>query len=119
MAKVIIGPTLFEEIQRKFKGEAHSIIDLLETLQTNPHKGKELGNAGGIVATAIAGLYSTAACGACLSALFAFAGTGTTVFMSQHRDVFVAISALITFYAIYLSAKSINGHCESCKVTKK
>ena len=49
MAKVIIGPTLFEEIQRKFKGEAHNIIDLLETLQTNPHKGKELGNVGGIV----------------------------------------------------------------------
>src|SRR3989344_3122427 len=49
MAKVVIDPSLFEEIQRKFKGEAHNIIDLLETLENNPHKGKELGNIGGIV----------------------------------------------------------------------
>lgn len=49
MAKVIISPKLFQEIQRKFKGEAHDVIDLLETLEQNPRKGKELGNVGGIV----------------------------------------------------------------------
>ena len=48
MAKVKIVPGLFKEIQDKFKGEAHKIIDLLETLETNPHKGKLLGNIGGI-----------------------------------------------------------------------
>ena len=49
MAKVEIILSLFEEIQKKFKGEAHKIIDLLETLEENPHKGKPLGNVGGIV----------------------------------------------------------------------
>jgi len=49
MAKVEIILSLFEEIQKKFKGEAHKIIDLIETLEANPHKGKLLGNIGGIV----------------------------------------------------------------------
>ena len=49
MAKVKIASSLFEEIQKKFKGEAHEIIDLLETLEENPKKGKELGTVGGIV----------------------------------------------------------------------
>ena len=49
MAKVEIVRSLFEEIQKKFKGEAHKIIDLLETLEKNPEKGKELGTVGGIV----------------------------------------------------------------------
>jgi len=49
MAKVEIVSSLFQEIQDKFKGEAHKIIDLLETLEKNPHKGKLLGNVGGIV----------------------------------------------------------------------
>ncbi len=49
MAKVEIVDSLFQEIQKKFKGEAHIILDLLETLEDNPKKGKELGNIGGIV----------------------------------------------------------------------
>lgn len=49
MAKVEIAPSLFNEIQKKFKGESHKIIDLLETLKENPHKGKLIGNIGGIV----------------------------------------------------------------------
>ena len=48
MAKVEIVKSLFEEIQKKFKGEAHEVIDLLETLENNPHKGKSLGQVGGI-----------------------------------------------------------------------
>ncbi len=49
MAKVQIIRSLFDEIQRKFKGESHKIIDLLETLEENPHKGKLLGQVGGII----------------------------------------------------------------------
>ena len=49
MAKVQITNSLFNEIQAKFKGEAHEVIDLLETLEDNPNKGKTLGNVGGIV----------------------------------------------------------------------
>ena len=49
MAKVEIVRSLFQEIEAKFKGEAHEIIDLLESLESSPHKGKFLGNVSGIV----------------------------------------------------------------------
>jgi hypothetical protein len=49
MAKVEIIESLFNEIEKKFKGEAHQIIDLLESLEENPHKGKPLGNVAGII----------------------------------------------------------------------
>lgn len=49
MAKVQIVNSLFEEIKKKFKGEAHKIIDLMESLEENPRKGKLLGNVGGVV----------------------------------------------------------------------
>ena len=49
MAKIEIVDSLFEEIKKKFKGEAHEIIDLIESLENNPKKGKELGTVGGIV----------------------------------------------------------------------
>ncbi len=38
MAKVQIIRSLFLEIQKKVKGEAHKIIDLLETLEENTKK---------------------------------------------------------------------------------
>ncbi|MBU3923446.1 MAG: hypothetical protein KJ592_00860 [Nanoarchaeota archaeon] len=49
MAKVEIASSLFLEIQKKFGGEAHRIVDLLETLEENPWKGKELCIVGGVV----------------------------------------------------------------------
>ena len=49
MAKVEIVLSLFEEIKKKFKGEAHKIIDLMESLEDNPKKGKLLGSVGGII----------------------------------------------------------------------
>lgn len=49
MAKVEIVISLFNEIRKKFKAEAHKIIDLMESLEENPNKGKPLGNIGGIV----------------------------------------------------------------------
>jgi hypothetical protein len=49
MAKVEIVRSLFEEIQKKFKGEAHKIIDLIESLESNSQKGKSLGSVGGMV----------------------------------------------------------------------
>ena len=49
MAKVEIILSLFEEIQKKFKGEAHEIIDLMGSLEENPHKGKLIGNVGGVI----------------------------------------------------------------------
>ncbi|MBS3085112.1 hypothetical protein J4225_00300 [Candidatus Pacearchaeota archaeon] len=49
MAKVEIVFSLLKEIEKKFKGEAHKIIDLIESLEENPHKGKLVGNVGGII----------------------------------------------------------------------
>ena len=49
MAKVEIVNSLAKEIKKKFKDESHKITDLLESLEKNPHKGKPLGNVGGVV----------------------------------------------------------------------
>ena len=49
MAKVEIISSLFEEIKKKFKGETHKVIDLIESLENNPKKGKLLGSVGGIL----------------------------------------------------------------------
>lgn len=49
MAKVIITESLLSEIERLFKGKAHDIIDLMESLEENPYKGKAVGHVGGIV----------------------------------------------------------------------
>jgi hypothetical protein len=49
MAKVVIVDSLFRDIEKKFKGEAHKVVDLLESLEENPKKGKTVGQVGGIV----------------------------------------------------------------------
>ena len=50
MAKVFVTENLFKEIQKRFgKEEANRVLDLLETLEENPKKGKELGSIGKIV----------------------------------------------------------------------
>lgn len=49
MAKVEILKSLYLEIEKKFKQEAHEIIDLFYTLEDNPKKGKILSTVGGIL----------------------------------------------------------------------
>ncbi len=49
MAKVEIVESLYEAIEKKFKREAHKIIDLIESLEELPNKGKILGSVGGIL----------------------------------------------------------------------
>jgi hypothetical protein len=49
MAKVIILKQLEEEINKKFKGESVRVFELMYSLKDNPHKGKLLGNVGGII----------------------------------------------------------------------
>lgn len=50
MAKVRITESLFRTIQKEFDPhEAELVLDLLGSLETNPHKGKPLGTVGGIV----------------------------------------------------------------------
>ncbi len=49
MARVEIVESLYEEIERKFKGRASEVFDLMESLEQSPHKGKSLGHVGDIV----------------------------------------------------------------------
>ena len=49
MAKVEIADSLAKEIKKKFKSQSHEIVDLLRTVEDNPHKGKIVGNVGGLL----------------------------------------------------------------------
>jgi hypothetical protein len=50
MAKVIITERLYKDVSKKFSNaEANKIIDLLETLEENPAKGKELSIVGKLI----------------------------------------------------------------------
>ena len=49
MAQVTILETLKDEILKKFKGESKIIFKQMYSLSENPHKGKPLGQVGGIV----------------------------------------------------------------------
>ena len=49
MAKVSIAESLKDEILKKFKGESKIVFRQMYSLADNPHKGKLLGQVGGIV----------------------------------------------------------------------
>ena len=49
MARVIITESLEKEINKKFKKESIKIIRLMKSLETNPKKGKLIGQVGGIL----------------------------------------------------------------------
>ena len=49
MAKVVILESLKDEILKKFKGESKIIFRQMYALADNPHKGKALGNIGGMI----------------------------------------------------------------------
>ena len=49
MVKIEIVESLYLEIEKKFKGEGHKILDLMYSLESSPQKGKILGTVGGIL----------------------------------------------------------------------
>ena len=49
MAKVIVTKKLEAEINKLFKKDSIEIFELIYSLEENPHKGKPVGNVGGIV----------------------------------------------------------------------
>ena len=50
MAKVIFTNFFVNELRKKFsEQEGNKILDLLETLENNPYKGKEIGTSGKII----------------------------------------------------------------------
>jgi hypothetical protein len=46
LARVIVAKALRDEILAKFKEQSRAIVALMETLETNPHKGKAVGHVG-------------------------------------------------------------------------
>ena len=48
MARVEILESLYEKIEKEFKGRASEGFDLIESVEKSPHKGKALGHVGGI-----------------------------------------------------------------------
>ncbi|MEK6939484.1 MAG: hypothetical protein AABX31_02040 [Nanoarchaeota archaeon] len=49
MAQVEVVPSLYEEIRKKFKQQSVEVLEHLKSLESSPHKGKTVGNIGGIV----------------------------------------------------------------------
>lgn len=49
MARIEIVESLYSQIEVTFKGEGHKVLDLISSLEENPHKGKIVGVVGGIV----------------------------------------------------------------------
>ncbi|MEK6812373.1 MAG: hypothetical protein AABX76_02335 [Nanoarchaeota archaeon] len=49
MAKVEIISSLSTEVQKKFKGESVEIFKFMRILEESPHKGKLVGQVGGVV----------------------------------------------------------------------
>ena len=49
MAKVDIVKSLYEEINKKFKGESVSVLKHLKSFEDNPKKGKIVGQVAGIL----------------------------------------------------------------------
>lgn len=49
MVKVIITKALKEEIFSKFKAESEAIFERIKQLESQPKRGKPLGNVGGVV----------------------------------------------------------------------
>lgn len=49
MAKVVVSPLLKDAIFKKFKQQSIPIFDLMKSLESQPHKGKLLGEVGGVI----------------------------------------------------------------------
>lgn len=73
---------------------------------------------GSIIATILAGLYSTAVCIACVGSLFAFIGAGAILFLADHQNELILLSLFTTVMAIYFTSKKVNYNCEFCKMPR-
>ena len=85
---------------------------------TPSETGKGIAN---LAAVLVSGFYSTAACAACITTVFAFLGSGGVFFINTHRLEFTVLSVLFILVSLYFTSKRINDNCEDCKVpaTKK
>lgn len=70
----------------------------------------------GFFAGALSGIFSTATCIACVSALFSFLGFGGMLFLIQHRNEISLLSSIFVLSALFFSSKKITNECKSCKI---
>ncbi len=95
------------------------LIPLQVYLFRNAPRMSKASSAGLLFSNILTGVYTTAACAACVSTLFAFAGFGGVLFLTQYREPLIAVSVLALVASIYYSSKKVNDHCESCKIVEK
>jgi hypothetical protein len=74
-------------------------------------------SAGGLAAavtSVISGLFASASCGVCLTALFSFVGAGGAVFLMGHQLSILLVSLALILVSMYFTARKINDECPEC-----
>ncbi|MEW6036603.1 MAG: hypothetical protein AB1529_08390 [Candidatus Micrarchaeota archaeon] len=79
---------------------------------------KAVENAGigfaGFISGALSGLFASATCASCISALFSFLSFSGVLFLLEHRFEISVITAVVALSSLYLTAQRIEGACASC-----
>ncbi len=71
-----------------------------------------------LLSSALAGVYATAACAACVTTAFSFLGFGFTLFLLEYRLPLLALSVLMLAASVYYTARQIAGNCPECAVKR-
>ena len=73
-----------------------------------------------IFASAIAGMFGSAVCPACVALLFGFLGLPTVTLLLSYRTELFIVSTTIALVSLYLTSRAITKHglCEACMSPK-
>lgn len=81
-------------------------------------KAVALGQGGaGLYSAVVGGLLATAACSSCVAGLLGFLGAGSVFFIIENSIFVTSIAFAIVALSLYLTSRSVNKNCETCKVT--
>ncbi len=79
---------------------------------------KALGNAGigfaGFISGALSGMFASATCASCISAIFSFLSFSGVLFLLEHKLEISLITGGVALLSVYLTAQRIEGACKSC-----
>lgn len=70
----------------------------------------------GLVSAFSAAIFSSAACGLCVGALFGFLGAGGVIFLVDNRAYIIVGSVALLVLSLYFSSKKVNSDCDICHV---
>lgn len=97
-----------------------ALLILMQIFLTQRSKKERAGAIGrgsvGVSSSLFGGLLATAACPGCITTLLGFLGAGSIFFVIENQMYFLAGAIVLTFTAIYFTARRINRHCKSCNV---